>query len=135
MHVLSLGSLFQIFSCFVLGKCEVNHLHASESIAKFKWATKFGLILRVWVVFQYFGIGIWELYLMRLLTLRILFICGLTVVDVWLWECLTMYISNHCLAMLSASLNIILRALSFETVVVPWTLDWSDLIRELSSNL
>jgi len=84
------------------------------------------------VVFGYFGVVIWELYLMRLYNLGILLIYGLTVVGVWFWEYLRRYVS---LAMFYVNLNVILRVLSVEMAVASRLLGLSNLIRILSNNL
>jgi len=59
----------------------------------------------------------------------------LTAVCVWPWQCLGMYINNHCLAMFYVSFNVTLRALSFETTIVPQPSGLSVLIRALSNYL
>jgi len=38
MHILSFGSHFEMFSCFVLGKCSVNCPQAGRTAEDDKWA-------------------------------------------------------------------------------------------------
>ena len=51
------------------------------------------------------------------------------------FENLGMYASNHYLAMIYVSFNVMLRALSFETAVVPEPTGLSVLIKVLSNDL
>ena len=58
----------------------------------------------------------------------------LTIVCVWLLECLSMYVNNYCSAMFYVSLNVLLRALSFGTTIMPQQSDYSILFRVLSND-
>ena len=57
----------------------------------------------------------------------------LMIVWLWLWGCLSMYDSNHCLAMFYISLNMLLRALSSRTMVAPQPSGLLVLIKDLKT--
>ena len=112
MHVLSFGSQFAILSCFILGKCSMNHPSAYRPIGEDKWAGNV-LTTLLWNIlklklytlqeFLYFGVnlGIVEWFDVR-------------TVHIWFWWVVIVwmpYDDKRCLALLY--LLVIREVLSF----------------------
>jgi len=118
MLVLSLGSLFQMFSCFVFAKYVVNRLQASKTITKIKWAKESG-----WIICENFNWIFWDWCMRTWIeeVVNLKDIIHLCINDYW---CMTLRmfqydVSNRCFAMFYVSLNGILRSLSFDMAVAP----------------
>jgi len=95
-HGLSFSSHFQIFSCFVLSGFLVYHLQASNQLLRSSaQGNRDGSLVLIAVTWIF-----WDWHMRALINevvnLMDITYLWLAVVCAWLWECLSMNVSNHC---------------------------------------
>ena len=104
---------------FMFSFRSVYHLQTSKLVVEIKGARRSRWIIGVdcsyWIFFGWYMRTLID----EVVNSKDITHLWLMVMYVWLWECLTMYVNNHCLAMFYFNFNVKLRALSFETAAAP----------------